>query len=455
MQKDEAEIAAALKANTEHKKLRYLDRGGTGIIYVSETGKDEKQIVKVLRPDIANADTAQAFREESEQLIALSTPNIIRGISIGQVPYGKTTLPFLVMEYFRHKNLDKQKKRIWNQGWDFVLGIFNQILKALAALHERGVCHLDIKERNILLDLESGVAKVLDLGSAKSTSELSGKTMVTGTFPYWPKIWQSKLKSSRYQIARTSIVLPRAEIDTDVDMHMLSVTISNVINSAPASFRDTPVFRRVELFAERMNWDDRNSTTNEERYLNAKEALNDWYKVIRPRSVPTLIRPEGMIRLPILSVTHFNKHIREVINLPWFLRLKNVLQLATAHLVYPSAKHDRYEHSLGVYENSLRYLEALFGNNNSVWPSIFLDAEECIYLALAALLHDLGHYPFAHQVEELEQAPSPDLISYILLAGEECSGPAAKYREVLVSEQLRQRYGDPATIRKTIEQFSD
>lgn len=454
MRQDESEIADLLASQTEHKQVEYLDRGGTGLIYVSEIAADQKQIIKVLRPDIASGKTAGAFRQESKQLLSLSSPNIIKGIELGEIAYGRLKLPFLIMEYFPHENLDKQRKQIWERDWDRVLGVFHQVLKGLAALHEKSICHLDIKERNILVDLEAGTAKLLDLGSAKSTSELPGKTTITGTFNYWPQTWQTKLQSSKYQIRGTSIVLPRAEINPDVDMHMFGVTISKIITSAPKHLKETDIFKRLQLFAERMNWDLRVVTTDEERYLNAQQALDDWPKISAERSLPSALKPQNMIRLPILSVTHFSTEVRNVINLPWVLRMKNVLQLATAHLVYPAAKHDRYEHSLGVYENALRYLQALFSNNNSVWPSMFLDDEDCIYLALAALLHDVGHYPFAHQIEELEQAPSPDEISYVLLAGADSpAGLRKKYADIFSSDALKDRFGDPRTIRRAIEQF--
>lgn len=454
MQKDEVEIAQALNRIFPHNKIRHLDQGGTGVIYVSESATGEKQVIKVLRPDIASKQTAAAFRKESAQLIDLSSPHIIKGIELGEIGFRTLKLPFLVMEYFPHKNLDEQRKELWANDWDIVLQVFHQVLKGLAVLHDKGICHLDIKERNILLDIQGGTAKLLDLGSAKSTSELPGKTTITGTFTYWPQTWQRKLKSSKYQIRGTSIILPRGEISPDVDMHMLSVTISNVINTAPARLVESSVFRRIELFAERMNWDNRNTTVNSERYLTAQQALDDWYKVSAPRSLPALLKPHGMVRLPILSVTHFNSKTRTIINLPWFLRLKNVLQLATAHLVYPGAKHDRYEHSLGVYENAIRYLEALLTNDNSIWPSIFLDEEDCIFLAIAALLHDLGHYPFAHQVEELEEAPSHDEISYVLVAGSECPPQLKKkYAEILEHDSLGNEFGDLSNIRTAIEEF--
>jgi uncharacterized protein len=454
MRKDESEIAEALKGKFPNNTIDYLDQGGTGLLYISKPPVGETQVIKVLRPDIASKLTGKAFRKESEQLISLSSPHIIKGLEVGEIAHGKIKLPYLVMEYFPHKNLDEQRKELWQKDWDLVLQIVHQVLKGLAVLHEKKICHLDIKERNILLDIQGGTAKLLDLGSAKSTSELRGDTTIVGTFTYWPETWRKKLESSKYQIRGTPIVLPRDEISPDVDMHMLSVTIYNVINAAPPPLKKTSIFKRIQLFAERMNWDKRASTADSERYLTAQEAVDDWYKVSTTRSLPAVLQPEGMVRLPIASVTHFNAKIRGIINLPWFLRLKNVLQLATAHLVYPGAKHDRYEHSLGVYQNAIRYLQALFTNDNSVWPSIFLDEEDCIFLAIAALVHDVGHYPFAHQVEELEEAPSHDEISYVLIAGSECPPHLQrKYAAIFEHNGLTNKYGELKNIRSVIEEF--
>lgn len=69
-------------------------------------------------------------------------------------------------------------------------------------------------------------------------------------------------------------------------------------------------------------------------------------------------------------------------------RLRYVRQLSTVQLVYPSANHTRFEHSLGVYQLAAEAVEQL-------------DLDEALgrRLRIAALVHDVGHGPFGHQTE--------------------------------------------------------
>jgi uncharacterized protein len=71
-------------------------------------------------------------------------------------------------------------------------------------------------------------------------------------------------------------------------------------------------------------------------------------------------------------------------------RLRYVRQLGHAFLVYPGATHTRFEHALGAYHLARRVVAEL-GE---------ADTEEGLAVRLAALLHDVGHYPFSHALEE-------------------------------------------------------
>jgi HD superfamily phosphohydrolase len=87
-----------------------------------------------------------------------------------------------------------------------------------------------------------------------------------------------------------------------------------------------------------------------------------------------------------------------LIDTPAFQRLRRVRQLGLTDLVFPGARHTRFEHSLGVFHLAGLVLERLRSASDA--PPI-LDADARSFLA-AALLHDVGHYPFSHAVEELE-----------------------------------------------------
>jgi HD superfamily phosphohydrolase len=77
-------------------------------------------------------------------------------------------------------------------------------------------------------------------------------------------------------------------------------------------------------------------------------------------------------------------------------RLRYVHQLGHAFLVYPGATHSRFEHALGAYHLTRRALAALDARGELAQ----VPAADGQAVALAALLHDIGHYPFSHSLEE-------------------------------------------------------
>jgi hypothetical protein len=79
-----------------------------------------------------------------------------------------------------------------------------------------------------------------------------------------------------------------------------------------------------------------------------------------------------------------------LLDTPPVQRLRRIKQLGTVQLVYPSANHTRFEHSLGVYHNASRALDSLGIGG--------IQAER---VRAAALLHDVGHGPYSHNVEDV------------------------------------------------------
>ncbi len=86
-----------------------------------------------------------------------------------------------------------------------------------------------------------------------------------------------------------------------------------------------------------------------------------------------------------------------LIGTPAFLRLDRIQQLGFVSRVWPGAKHTRYEHSLGVLHLTRLAVAHLRATAGGAW----IGEEEARVAAAAALLHDVGHYPFSHAVEEL------------------------------------------------------
>jgi HD superfamily phosphohydrolase len=103
-----------------------------------------------------------------------------------------------------------------------------------------------------------------------------------------------------------------------------------------------------------------------------------------------------VVRDPLWNNIGIDAQALAVLDTTPFQRLRYVRQLGHAFLVYPGATHARFEHALGTYHLARRALGVLQerGSLDAV------AADEPAVIRLAALLHDIGHYPFSHALEE-------------------------------------------------------
>lgn len=85
--------------------------------------------------------------------------------------------------------------------------------------------------------------------------------------------------------------------------------------------------------------------------------------------------------------------IFDLIEHPYFQRLRNIKQLGLTHLVYPGALHTRFHHAMGAMHLMSIALETLKSKG------VAITHEECEAVTIAILLHDIGHGPFSHALE--------------------------------------------------------
>jgi uncharacterized protein len=110
-----------------------------------------------------------------------------------------------------------------------------------------------------------------------------------------------------------------------------------------------------------------------------------------------------VVRDPLWNTIRIDPTALAIIDTPQFQRLRLVRQLGLAYLVYPGATHTRFDHALGVYHLARRAL-ALLSERGELEG---VDPAECALVPYAALLHDVGHYPFSHALEELGEGWLP------------------------------------------------
>ena len=103
------------------------------------------------------------------------------------------------------------------------------------------------------------------------------------------------------------------------------------------------------------------------------------------------------VRDPLWGNIMLPREFAGVLESPEFMKLSRILQLGPAQIVYPGATHTRRAHSLGVFELAKRSLAALASRSGLET----VDALGARSFLVAALCHDLGHFPYAHSLKEL------------------------------------------------------
>ena len=124
-------------------------------------------------------------------------------------------------------------------------------------------------------------------------------------------------------------------------------------------------------------------------------------------AIPELRVLEGSnstIRIAFQQDVPVTPRVLRLIDSPHFQRLKQIPQLGFVRSVYPSATHTRFEHSLGVYHLALRYIRHFQANDSF---SRLIPEHELELFILAALLHDIGHWPYCHPMEDMGLADIP------------------------------------------------
>ncbi len=126
--------------------------------------------------------------------------------------------------------------------------------------------------------------------------------------------------------------------------------------------------------------------------------------------------------------------ILQIISHPYYQRLRNIHQMAFAHLVYPGAVHSRLHHSLGAYHLMCMALAELKSKGIGISPDEELAAK------VAILLHDVGHGPFSHALEnELIPGVHHEAISLLIIQklNEEFKGQLQTAIEIFTGQHTK------------------
>jgi len=157
---------------TRYRLIRWLGEGGMGVVYEAEHEDIERRVaLKILRHE-ASEDPQQAahFRDEARAASRIGSPNIVEIFDFGELPDGRL---MFAMELLNGHGLDSELDKC-PMDQARMIGILRQVCKGLAAAHEVGIIHRDVKPDNIILVGHNGKAdwvKVVDFGIATVHAE--------------------------------------------------------------------------------------------------------------------------------------------------------------------------------------------------------------------------------------------------------------------------------------------
>jgi len=170
------------KTISHYKILEKLGQGGMGVVYKARDTKLDRDVaLKFLPPHLAASDQDKArFVQEAKAAAALNHPNVCSIIDIqehemSEGDAGTAKQMFIVMEFVDGQTLrDKMPTITSTKAID--VGI--QVADGLAAAHEKGIVHRDVKPENIMIRRD-GIAQIMDFGLAKLRASGSKITRLT------------------------------------------------------------------------------------------------------------------------------------------------------------------------------------------------------------------------------------------------------------------------------------
>jgi HD superfamily phosphohydrolase len=146
----------------------------------------------------------------------------------------------------------------------------------------------------------------------------------------------------------------------------------------------------------------------------ARADVDEYVAELLDSYQPRRVDSDKIVRDAVYGFQRFYRHEIPIIDSPLIQRLRGIHQTALTNLVYPSANHTRFEHSLGVATKAEQMVLALRGSG-IVAPSSdhSISNTELLEIRLAGLLHDTGHGLFSHLTESVLSEKYPELVNGI------------------------------------------
>jgi HD superfamily phosphohydrolase len=383
-------------------------------------------VVKICLTETDTSKTSPGdFTRECEALARLDHPNIIKIFDYGEktLRHGTTIPhPFYTMEKLPKavtlKHALASRTIADSRKLFFCLLALKDAASALDHVHHRGLYHGDVKGSNILIsnyDSPTPRIKLIDFGFSEYL--VPRRRATPDASPMGPQTPSSfrrgrKCKTRRHsdifqlcRMVRESLqkcpdpdTLPADQKkDWPIDYPDFDALSALVNDWASESAGSKPETADINEFHDKL------AELTERSSLSADVSGAVRYLSIEEIATAAQIgQAFEAIRIPPRQLVLYTERVKKLITSPQFGALRYVRQLGFTHLVYPGAQGTRFEHSLGMYDLACQIVIRLSGQ-----PTFrrVCQSEDRVVLKfiVAALLHDIGHFPFAHQLEEFHR----------------------------------------------------
>ena len=233
-----------------YRVLSHLADGGMATVYLALDQRLDREVaVKVMHDNLArDATFVSRFRREARSAARLSHPHVVAVYDQGEDDSTGSTTMFLAMEYVPGRTLRDVLTAEGPLTPRAALDLFDPILQAIAAAHDAGLIHRDVKPENVILR-EDGVVKVADFGLARAvtaatTTNASGTLL--GTVAYLsPEQVERGIADARSDVYAAGLVLyemltGRKAFDGDSPIHVAYQHVHGSVPMPSATVQTVP-----------------------------------------------------------------------------------------------------------------------------------------------------------------------------------------------------------------------
>lgn len=186
-----------------------LASGGMGQVHAARHASGRQVVIKRVRDTLAFDPTVIArLGAEGHVSCRVSHPNVVRVVEHG---HGADGAPFIIMEHASGVVLRRLLHKEGPPSLPRIRNLAAQLLAGLAAIHDAGIVHADIKSNNVIVDTAGGRdhLTIIDFGLARTrTTDLSGDGIVSGTPGYMaPEMWTGAPPSIAADLYAAAVVV--------------------------------------------------------------------------------------------------------------------------------------------------------------------------------------------------------------------------------------------------------